>query len=35
MTNKPGGGTVDAVTYQIENQLPLRLSKEVVPHGGK
>ncbi|KAJ3464653.1 hypothetical protein MRS44_009439 [Fusarium solani] len=29
-----GGGTVDAVTYQIENQLPLRLSKEVVPHGG-
>ncbi|KAM6525643.1 hypothetical protein FALCPG4_011179 [Fusarium falciforme] len=29
-----GGGTVDAVTYQIESQLPLRLSKEVVPHGG-
>ncbi|KAJ4321515.1 hypothetical protein N0V84_005318 [Fusarium piperis] len=29
-----GGGTVDAVTYKIENQLPLRLSKEVVPHGG-
>ncbi|RSM15778.1 hypothetical protein CDV31_004879 [Fusarium ambrosium] len=28
-----GGGTVDAVTYKIENQLPLRLSKEVVPHG--
>ncbi|RSL69654.1 hypothetical protein CEP54_002134 [Fusarium duplospermum] len=29
-----GGGTVDAATYKIENQLPLRLSKEVVPHGG-
>jgi hypothetical protein len=28
-----GGGTVDAVTYEITNSYPLRLSKEVVPPG--
>ena len=28
-----GGGTVDAVTYQITNSYPLRLSAEVVEPG--
>jgi len=30
-----GGGTVDATTYKVDNELPLRLSKELVPPDGK
>lgn len=29
-----GGGTVDAITYQVTGERPLRLSKEVVPSDG-
>ena len=28
-----GGGTVDAVTYQVKHSYPLRLSAEIVPPG--
>jgi len=30
-----GGGTVDAVTYQIGSNYPLRLGEQIVPPGGK
>ena len=30
-----GGGTVDATTYRVDNEFPLRLSKELVPADGK
>ncbi|PMD47527.1 hypothetical protein L207DRAFT_506529 [Hyaloscypha variabilis F] len=29
-----GGGTVDATTYRVDNEFPLRLSKELVPADG-
>ncbi|KAE9363645.1 hypothetical protein N431DRAFT_422567 [Stipitochalara longipes BDJ] len=29
-----GGGTVDATTYRVDNESPLRLSKELVPSDG-
>ncbi|KAH7165156.1 hypothetical protein EDB81DRAFT_753939 [Dactylonectria macrodidyma] len=32
--NPQGGGTVNANTYEISNEAPLRLSREVVPPGG-
>ncbi len=33
--NAVGGGTVDANTYTVSTGTPLRLTREVVPPGGK